>query len=750
MTQGPRVVITKLQPSAPSAGVHRPRVAETLTRALDARLTLVCAPAGYGKTTALTSWWDRLQATDTRVAWLALEPADSDATHFWAQVLGALRLSGLALASGTDTVVGVTGTRVAMVVADVVNELAGQDEILLMLDDYHHIASALCHELMAELIAQAPPNLHLVLATRSDPPLALGRLRANGELAELRAADLRLSPDETGIVLREREGLELTADELAALTARTEGWPAAVHLAGLWLAGEEDVHRAIGAFAGDNRHVVDYLGEQVLAGLEPDLEEFLLRISVLGRFSAPLCTAVTQMDDAAGLIDRVERANLFITPLDGRREWYRLHRLFAGLLRARLLGRDADDVTPLHLRASAWHEEHGTPGEAIRHALAARDYPGAANLVSAMALPMAQIGRDATGLRWIMMFPEREVVRRQGLCLLGALNTSLAGGRPDEVRRWLDMARSAGPLPPGEALPSGVLSLEAGMLVTEGTFVLADVGAAVTCLRRAHDIERASGGLWRAPSVAALSFMLFVAGDRPGAAEAAATALADPEARARPHGSIHAHAVTALLALEAGEHDRCAREFARAFTFASACSLEGTISVALAHVARGLLTTRRGAPAEGRVDVQRGVDLLRDRASPVQNVFALVALVEACCADDDEACARDAIAEAAALLGTFSDAGTLPARLSEARRHLSMTRRRRMTDGDELSVAELSILGLLMTDATQRGIAEELFVSINTVKTHTRSIYRKLGVGSRADAVARATALELIRPHSPG
>ena len=273
------------------------------------------------------------------------------------------------------------------ILATLLNELSAvPNDVVLVLDDYHVIDAHDIHDGMAFLLEHLPPQIHLVITTRADPALPLARLRARGELVEIRAADLRFTPDEAAAYLNEVMGLDLAASDVAALEGRTEGWIAALQLAALSIQGRDDVAGFIAGFAGDDRYIVDYLVEEVLQRQPERVRSFLLETSILSRLSGPLCDAVTGQDGGKAMLEALDRGNLFLVPLDDRRQWYRYHHLFADVLRAHLLDEQPERVPELHRRACEWYEEHGDRSEAIRHAMAGEDFERAADLVE-LAMP---------------------------------------------------------------------------------------------------------------------------------------------------------------------------------------------------------------------------------------------------------------------------------------------------------------------------------------------------------------------------
>ena len=339
--------------------VLRPRLSERLDRGAASKLVLVSAPAGFGKTTLLAEWLAAGPAAlaDQRLAaWLSLDRGDNDPASFWAYVIAALRTvasgvgeSALALLDAPQP------PPIEAVLTTLLNDLgAVVGEIVLVLDDYHVIDAREVQDGMAFLLDHLPPRLHVVIASRADPALPLARMRARGELAEIRAAELRFTADEAAAYLNEMMGLQLTARDVAALEGRTEGWIAALQLAALSMQGRDDAAGFIAGFAGDDRYVVDYLAEEVLQRQPDRVQAFLLQTSILSRLSGPLCDAVTGQGGGKAMLEALDRGNLFLVPLDDRRRWYRYHHLFADVLQARLLDEQPGQVPDLHRRASVW------------------------------------------------------------------------------------------------------------------------------------------------------------------------------------------------------------------------------------------------------------------------------------------------------------------------------------------------------------------------------------------------------------
>jgi LuxR family transcriptional regulator, maltose regulon positive regulatory protein len=439
------LLATKLHvPGTRPGFVPRPRLADRLEEGLDRKVVLVSAPAGSGKTALLADW---AQHNRRPVAWLSLDPGDNDPARFWRHAAAALDQVHPGIAGRVAALLGPPAPRSFNgVVTAVINEVAARPadgEILLFLDDYNLIGSQRVHESLAFLIEHLPPGLRLMLASRADPPLGLARLRAGAQLAELRAADLRFTPAEAAALLRQAAGEELPETAIAALTSRTEGWAAGLQLAGLSLRGRSDILGFVAAFDGSHRYVLDYLTGEVLDRQSGEMRAFLLQTSVLDRLSGALCDAVTGRSDGQAMLEEIERANLFLVPLDEVRGWWRYHHLFADLLRERLQREQPGRAPRLRRAAAIWCEEHGLADEAIGYALASDDSVLAARLIerhfdaffyARAEGPMVQ--------RWLAALPADLVAARPRLLLIQAALVLLSG-RMDEVKTLLDKAEGS-------------------------------------------------------------------------------------------------------------------------------------------------------------------------------------------------------------------------------------------------------------------------------------------------------------------
>jgi len=455
-------------PRARRGLVARPRLSERLDRGGASKLMLVSAPAGFGKTTLLAEWlaeWlDVGPAAPTgqrSAAWLSLDKGDNDPASFWTYVIAALRTVEPGVGASALTLLQESQPLpIRTVLTTLLNDLGAiASDLLLVLDDYHVIDARDVQDGMEFLLDHLPPQLRLVIASRADPALPLARLRGRGELVEVRAADLRFTPDEAAAYLTQVMGLVLTARDVAALEERTEGWIAALQLAALSMQGRDDIAGFIAGFAGDDRYIVDYLAEEVLQRQPDHVRSFLLQTSILDRLSGSLCDAVTGQDGGRAMLEALDRGNLFLVPLDDRRQWYRYHHLFADVLRARLLDEQPKRVDELHTRASDWYERNGDRHEAIGHAMAGEDFERAANLVELTIPAMRRSRQEATLRLWLEALPD-ELVRVRPVLSVGYAGVLMVRGEVEGVEarlldaeRWLDTSTTPTRKgPPGEPM----------------------------------------------------------------------------------------------------------------------------------------------------------------------------------------------------------------------------------------------------------------------------------------------------------
>lgn len=699
-----------------------------------AKLILVEAPAGFGKTTLIAQWWSS-PSERRSFAWLSLDRGDDDPGRLWwhiacalyracpgldgANVLRALR------AQAPD----VEGTVLPMLI----NALAAlPDEVVLVLDDYHLIREQACLEQTASFLVHLPATVQLVVITRTTPALPLARLRAAGDLVELGMRELRFAAPDAAAVLHSVSGFELGQPTLDQIVQRTEGWPAGLYLAALSLRNHSSPASFVDDFTGDNRFIVDFLAEEVLGQQPPEIRQFLARTSVLGRFCAPLCAAVTGTADAAGIIDVLERENLFVVPLDETRRWFRYHHLFAQVLQAELVRTEAGLIPELHRRAGAWHRAAGSVGEAVQHALAAADTAEAVDLIAQHWSAYINVGRAGTVRDWLRSLSDDQIAARPVAAHCVAWAAALCG-EPEPVRRWLPVIDAA---PHGGMLPDGIRSMASSAALLRGVYGFDGLASMRQAAAAAASIEDDPVSPWYTLARAAHGFCEYLSGDLEAAVPPLEQAVASD-------GSVTlvgvlAYATLALAALELGQLAR-ARELARAARrLAAQSDLAETPQSSMAYTATGAVYAAEGRFKEGRSELRRAVRVRRRHPglSPWATLEAELRLAGVLLTMGDSAGAAELISEADGVLTTFPD-GTccLQARLSRLRRQLGPARR--VGPEDCLTEREEDVLRLLRGSLSLREISRELYVSPNTVKTHAQAIYRKLGVSSRHDAVRR-------------
>jgi LuxR family maltose regulon positive regulatory protein len=731
------------RPPVRAEHVRRAQLLDALRGGGVRKLTLVAAPPGFGKSTLLAEW---AAADDApRVAWLSLDENDNDPARFFTYVASALQhvgpeVGGRALAGLRNPGADLLG----VVLPQFLNDLAGLDEdVVLVVEDYHVITNRDVHRALAYVIERSPSTLRIVLSTREDPPLPLGRLRARGELAEVRSADLRFSEEEAAAFLIDGLGLDVSTADVARLQVRTEGWPAAIYLAALSLRGRPDASRLIDEFSGDDRYVVDYLTTEVLARQSPELRTFLLRTSILTRFCGSLCDAVAGLEGSAALLAELERSNLFLVPLDTRREWYRYHHLFGDLLRHELETTEREGLADLHRRAAAWYRDAGLIVDAANHAIAGGDLDTVAELVGRHYGLFVDAGQLTTVIGWLEAVPEQAVADDWLLGFAGAVVFAHAG-RFDESEHWLDLAQRAPQVERHGQDPTGPLAALAGYL----RLLRGDIGGTVTNGRRALATDSARDPFWALAPQMVLAPGLWWAGEPAEARRILETVTRTGQSAGIPAATVYALGIRAAIALD-DQDERTSEALATdAVDLLHRAEIDDHPWTAMAHVVFGTIQARHGQLTVAAEEVERGLALGERLGAWQLIVCASLALAEVRHRQGQAAASRRLLTRVRDILEALPDPGDGFARLERTEKALKLrATRERDTSGAhywELSQRELDVLRLLPSQLSQREIAAELFVSFNTVRTHTRVIFGKLGVTSRAEAVVRARELGLL------
>jgi LuxR family maltose regulon positive regulatory protein len=744
---GSELLWTKLWPPIPRAGlVPRAGLQSLLQAGLQGNLCLLSAPAGSGKTTLLTQWC--AVAGADRVAWVSLDEGDNDPTRFWVYVVEALRTVEPSVGTAALAALRRTGADLwRVVLPSLHSELSAVGSpLVLVLDDYHLVTNATCHQTLGFFLDHLPAGVHVALSTRADPPLPLARMRAREELAEVRAAELRFTGEEASALLSGSMGLQLAAEDVQRLTERTEGWAAGLVLAGLSLRGRENPSGFVAAFHGDNRHVADFLGAEVLQRQPEAIRRFLLRTSVLERLSGPLCDAVLETEGSTALLEELERSNLFLVPLDDHREWYRYHHLFAELLRLELGRRDAALLPVLHRRAAAWHRQAGSVEEAIGHTTAAGEFTQAGTLIARHWLTYWRSRRRVTVARWLEGLPEEAITAAPPVAFVAAWIGGFSGASKQQTERLLAAAERGGYK---GALPEGISSLAFGVALARAVLLYGDVGGAVGAARRALELARPQPSPFFWTAQAALGHALYLSGQPTQARPHLEELVRQVSAAEQPYAVVTALAVLSLIACDEGRDRTAAARAGHAAALAEAHGLSGEPLCGFVHMAVGRALTLHGKLAEADEQLARALELLGIDSVLVLRAHALLLLASVRHGRGDLPGARALVEQADELIERFADPGMLPALLEQAQRALDSTPRRQVEAATPLSERELAVLRLLPTRLSNREIGRELYVSVNTVRTHIQAVYRKLEVTSRAEAVAHARHLRLLPGSTP-
>jgi ATP/maltotriose-dependent transcriptional regulator MalT len=717
-----------------------------LIRLLDrTRLVLISAPAGYGKTTLLAQWCATASG-ERSFAWVSLGYEDNDPDALWRLVLHSLqrarptRLGESLLQQAVQApYAGVTGDFLTGLVS-VLAALPGR--VAIVLDDYHMISEPACHEQLEFLLGHLPPHAQVVLSGRAKPPLRLAGLRAGGDLTEIGMRELRFTSTEIALVIRAVSGIELSELDLNVLTHRTEGWPTGVYLAALSLRGAHNPSLVVRRFTGSHRYIGDFLAEEVINQQPDHIRHFLLQTSVLDSFTASLCEAVTGAADAREIIDQLENQNVFLVPLDDRREWFRYHHLFAQVLRNELARAEPDILPLLHRRASAWHQRSGGTVYAVRHALAAGDTDAAVTLVAERWLGLMDTGQISTVRVWLRSLGD-ERVSAHPLAVHCAAWAAAFSDERESFRRWLSVletSKYAGPL------PDGTRSLESSVALLDGTFGLRGLAMMRKAAAKAVSLENDASSPWYAQARAAHGTALYFTGDYAAARKRLDEALLGEPRIARVR--LLAATFRCLVALDEdrlGQAEALA-DIAEEIVADHAFGLARAPQGAFAGLAAGAVHARNGHLEEARGALEHGLQLRRrwPGISPWPNLEIMLRLAPVLRDLGDAAGAADLLAESRDILTAFPDGAEAQFdRLEQLHRRL-IAPEQEDSPVEPLTVREEAVLRLLPEALSAREIAQELYVSVNTVKSQIRAIYRKLGVSSRQAAITRGRDLGML------
>jgi LuxR family transcriptional regulator, maltose regulon positive regulatory protein len=742
-------------PAALHGGVARQPLLDLLAGYSAAKLVLVVAPAGWGKTSLLRDWF--LAGERPRATWLSVDRDDNDPAHFWAGIVAAVDAVCPGIGAAALQVLNAARVKTPdALIGPVINDIARMpDRVTLVLDDFHLITSTEILESVSYLVEHLPATLGLVVASRSEPSLPLARLRAGGEMAEIRADELRFSEAETRDLLNGTLGLALPPEDVHALLERTEGWAAGLYLAGLSLRGHKDPARFIRGFGGDDRQIADYFAAEVLSAQAPAIRTLLLRSSVLSRFSGPLCDAVTDGSGSQSLLEELERSQIFLEPLDTTRNWYRYHRLFAELLRHELDRSEPGLAPVLHRRASAWHRQHGSIGEAVDHAVLASDLADARELIAGHSNALIDHGLADDVESWLDRLPPEMIIEDARMCLIrGSLGRHV--GHPDEVKSWLAAAEAASPQ---GRLMDGPASVEAAASVLWADYhhLVGDLASAEAASRRAAAAEPAGTAQWQAEALAAVGANLFWRA-RDAEASTILEQVAGPtRSPASNLASVRALGCLAAISARAGDLESAERQLHRAADLAARHGLDEYWITTTAMVTSAELSAGRGELPEAETAALAALERARRGQARLETASALLCLARIRSRTGNADDARVRISQASNVIGRCAAPGILTELLTETERLAGQQvavpipippQRSAASPPDTLTRREAQVLELLAAGKTNNEIAAQLVVSIHTVERHLQNAYRKIGVRNRADAAAYIVRTELQRSQS--
>ena len=697
------------------------------------------APAGYGKTTVLAQWAER---NGQAFAWVSVDEADNDPKvllTYVAKALDAVEPVGErvfdALASPGSSVPGSVVPRLGSAFASMASPVA------LVLDDVHALHNSQCRAALSVLADHVPGGSRLVLAGRAEPPLRIARLRAEGKILEVGLGDLSLTREEASWLLRNAD-LTLGEDDVAELHRRTEGWPAGLYLAALYLKEGGPLADAAVSFSGDDRLVSEYLESEFLARISRRHRAFLTRTAVLERMCGPLCDAVLDMSGSTAALAELERSNLLLVPLDRRGQWYRCHHLFRDMLLAELHRQEPDLIPILQRRAAQWYERNREPEEALEYWMKAAEVDSAARLVGALAFPAYQRGRVATAERWLGWLEDRAAMGRYPAIAALAVMFYALTGEPARAELWADVAERGAAvtrLPDGSRSIEPWLALLRAVLCRDGVEQMrADAELAATTM--------APGSFLRTASLTYLAAAHLMAGDLDRADVLFGDAVAEGRVGGVMLGPCIALAERSLLAIGRGDWERGGRYLAEARSLAREGKLEDYPPVAILYAVAARVALHEGDRPRAEAELTRAQRLRPGLtyALPHLAVQARIEVARCYLALSDVGAARTLLREADEILVRRPGLGVFVRQAADLRVELSRARGSSALGASALTTAELRLLPMLCTHLSFREIAEEMFLSRHTVKAEAMAIYRKLGVFSRSQAVGRAHELDLL------
>ncbi len=730
-------------PSRPEQ-IDRPRVIARLEGMQTRSVVLVTAPAGFGKTTMVAQWLDAGRSP-RHVAWMSADAGDNDPARLWTHVATALERSRGAWASDVADFVArnrddIT-TRVLPALLTAMADL--DDETVLVVDDFHLVHDPACRDQMSFLAEHLPPRVQLVISARSDPGLRLGRLRASGRVGELRASDLAFDGAEARAMFV-RENITLPGESVDELVRRTGGWPAVLYLATLSIPRQADPDEFVRHFSGENRLVGDYLVEEVLAQHTHEVREFIMRVAILDRLCVDLCDVVAQTTSSARILRDLERTNMFLIPLDEQRQWYRFHHLFASAARAQLKLQHDDRVSAGHRRAGAWFREHGHTEAAVEHLLAGGSTEEAAVLIQASWWMFLGAGRAATVAGWLEAIGGPTIAMIPAAGVTAAWMAALSGDTEGLAQHVSDLQPSLehGPL------PDGTHSVESAIAMLHTLFGFAGPSAMAAGARRVVELEADPRSPNHAIGLLGLGHVAYVTGDLSVAAGLLGEATEHPASPALVR--VLSSSLHALVDAERSRPDHARAHARLAMEIVEARGLHAMPQASLAFTALGQTLIDSGNLREAADTLEQGLVLRRRNPAlaPWATMHQLLASARLATSLGHPGVARQLLDENRELMDRF-DVGmdhmrARQAAIEEVLAQPAADGGNRFVPDEPLTDREVDVLRLLQGSSSLHEIATHLHLSHNTVKTHAQSIYRKLGVGTRADAVRVARERALV------
>ena len=736
------VLVGKLRipPTRPGA-VHRTSLIERLTREVSRPVVSVVAPAGYGKTTLLAQWAERSRQA---VAWVSVDELDNDPKvllTYVAEALNAVEPVGErvfdALASPASSVPGSVVPRLGSAFASMISP------VMLMLDDVHLLRNAECRAALSVLADHVPGGSQLVLAGRTEPPVRIPRLRAEGRLTEIGPGDLSLTAADAASLLR-AAGLVLGEEDVAELHQRTEGWPVGLYLAALYLREGGSPQGAAASFGGDDRFVSEYVDSEFLARISSSQRVFMTRTAVLERMSGPLCEAVLGVPASAAALTDLARSNLLLVPLDHRGEWYRYHHLFRDLLLAELERREPGLAPALRRRAAAWYLEHDLPEKALEYSILAGDVDSVARLVQRLWGPVYRQGRIATLQRWFRWLEDRGGIEGYPPVAISAAFLAQTTGQPTQAERWADAVdrwqyQDAGP--PLDAYTEAMAAVLRAILCRRGVEQMrADADEAA----RKFAAAKPEAPISSIPLIQGTARVL--SGDLDGGDAFFVEAEGIQEERLVPEVIAVTLCERSLVAMARNQWNEAEALAGRAHDRMRRAGIEDSFATALTSAVRARAALHRGDVQAARRELTNAQRLrpLMTYAQPHWAVQLRIALIRVDLALNDLGGARVLMREIDEILRRRPDLGTLVGEAQELRSRLAAERAPGTVGASTLTAAELRLLPMLSTHLQMHEIAAEMYLSPHTIRAQGKSVYRKLGAASRSQAVARARELGLL------